>query len=33
MAEFSTVNPSDIDETSDKIKLLDQFLENIGLDI
>lgn len=33
MAEFSTINPSDIDETSEKIKLLDQFLENIGLDI
>ncbi len=33
LAEFSTVNPSDIDETSEKIKFLDDFLEHIGLDI
>ncbi len=33
LAEFSTVNPSDIDETSEKMKLLDDFLEHIGLEI
>ncbi|CAF0763964.1 unnamed protein product [Adineta steineri] len=33
LAEFSTVNQSDIDETSEKMKLLDNFLEKIGLDI
>ena len=33
LAEFSTVNSSDIDETSEKMKLLDDFLEAIELDI
>lgn len=33
LAEFSTINPSDIDETSEKMKLLDDFLEQIGLEI
>jgi hypothetical protein len=33
LAEFSTVDPSDMDETSEKMKLLDDFLERIGLDI
>ncbi|UJR30013.1 hypothetical protein I4U23_017558 [Adineta vaga] len=31
LAEFSTEDPSDIDETSEKMKLLDDFLERIGL--
>ncbi len=31
LAEFSTVSPSDMEETSEKMKLLDDFLENIGL--
>ncbi len=33
LAEFSTVNTSDMDETSEKMKLLDDFLEQIGLEI
>ncbi len=33
LAEFSTVDPSDIEETSEKMKLLDDFLEQIGLEI
>ncbi|CAF3442992.1 unnamed protein product [Rotaria socialis] len=33
LAEFSTVNASDMDETSEKIKLLDDFLEDIGLNV
>lgn len=33
LAEFSTVNSSDIEDTSEKMKLLDDFLENIGLNI
>ena len=33
LAEFSTINPSDIDQTSEKMKLLDDFLEQIGLEI
>jgi hypothetical protein len=33
LAEFSTVNPSDMEETTEKMKLLDDFLERIGLDI
>lgn len=33
LAEFATVNPSDIDQTSEKMKLLDDFLEQIGLEI
>jgi hypothetical protein len=31
LAEFSTINASDMEETSAKMKLLDDFLENIGL--
>ncbi|CAF1018042.1 unnamed protein product [Rotaria sp. Silwood1] len=31
LAEFSTVNRSDMDETLEKMKLLDDFLEDIGL--
>jgi hypothetical protein len=31
LAEFSTINPSDMDDTSEKMKLLDDFLECIGL--
>ena len=33
LAEFSTVNPSDFDETSEKMKLLDDFLDRIGLNV
>lgn len=33
LAEFSTVNPSDIDETAEKMRLLDEFLDRIGLNV
>jgi len=33
LAGFSTVNPSDMEEATEKMKLLDDLLECIGLDI